>query len=146
MNRMLDRKLTAGILTGFIPADTTFEARDKSTVIVKAKQPWPAVFDWLQVLNIIDKETADGPDSKSKAVGTGPFSLVEWSPGLRCATRRTRTTGRAACRTWTKSLVTIARDDASMTAQLEAGALDLVAGPSLTEFNRLKGKRRISRC
>jgi peptide/nickel transport system substrate-binding protein len=138
MNRVLDRKLTAGILTGFIPTDTTFEARDKSTVVVKAKQPWPAVFDWLQVLNIIDKETTDGPDGKSKAVGTGPFSLVEWQPGASLKYARNRNYWQSGVPYLDEVLVTIARDDASMTAQLEAGALDAVAGPSLTEFNRLK--------
>jgi peptide/nickel transport system substrate-binding protein len=138
MNRVLDRKLTAGILTGFIPADTTFEARDKSTVVVKAKEPWPAVFDWLQVLNIIDKETAEGPDSKSKAVGTGPFSLVEWQPGASLRYAKNKSYWQSGLPYLDEIVVTIARDDASMTAQLEAGALDLVAGPSLTEFNRLK--------
>ena len=39
------------------------------------------VFDFFQVLNIIDKETAEGPDAKTKAVGTGPFTFVEWVQG-----------------------------------------------------------------
>ena len=32
-------------------------------------------------LNIVDKETAEGPDAKTKAVGTGPFTFVEWVQG-----------------------------------------------------------------
>lgn len=141
MNRVLDRKITAGILTGFVPADTTFEAADKYTVVVTAKQPWPAIFDWLQVLNIVDKVTQEGPDSKSKAVGTGPFQLAEWLPGDRLRYTRNKSYWQTGKPYLDEVVISIARDDASMTAQLEAGALDLVAGPSLTEFKRLKDNR-----
>jgi peptide/nickel transport system substrate-binding protein len=138
MNRALDRKITAGILTGFVPPDTTFEVADKYTVMVKSKQPWPAIFDWLQVLNIVDKVTQDGPDSKSKAVGTGPFQLAEWVPGDRLRYTRNKSYWQTGRPYLDEIMISIARDDASMTAQLEAGSLDLVAGPSITEFNRLK--------
>ncbi|HZO32525.1 MAG TPA: ABC transporter substrate-binding protein, partial [Chloroflexota bacterium] len=80
-NRVMDVKITAGIITNFIPPETTWEAPDKYTVAVKAKNPWPAVFDWLEVVGILDKETTDGPDSKTKAVGTGPFTFEEWVQG-----------------------------------------------------------------
>src|SRR6202043_2786985 len=81
LNRILDFKLTAGIITGFVPPETTWVARDKYTVTLTTKRPWAAVFDFFQVLNIIDKETAEGPEAKTKAVGTGPFTFVEWVQG-----------------------------------------------------------------
>ena len=80
-NRVTDAKITAGIITNFIPPETTWEAPDKYTVVVKSKNPWPAIFDWLEVVGILDKETMEGPDSKTKAVGTGPFTFMEWVPG-----------------------------------------------------------------
>ena len=60
---------------------TDFETPDKYTVILKSDQPRPVVFDWLEYLNIADRQTLEGPDAKSTAVGTGPFSFAEWVPG-----------------------------------------------------------------
>ena len=86
LQRPLDPQLQATIasftiLPGFVPANTVFEAPDKYTFTIKTEQPWPAVFDYFQVLNILDRETADGPDGKSKAVGTGAFTFAEWVQG-----------------------------------------------------------------
>jgi peptide/nickel transport system substrate-binding protein len=72
LQRPLDPKLQATIpsftiLPGFVPPNTVFEAPDKSTFTIKTERSWPAVFDYFQVLNILDRETADGPDGKSKA-------------------------------------------------------------------------------
>ena len=106
--------------------------------MVKAKQPWPAVFDWLQVLNVIDKETTDGPDGKSKAVGTGPFGLVEWQPGTSLKYARNKSYWQSGVPYLDEVLVTIARDDASMTAQLESGSANLVFQCTLQDFQRLK--------
>ena len=87
-NRVMDAKVTAGIITNFIPPETTWEAPDKYTVVVKSKNPWPAVYDWLEVVGILDKETMEGPDAKSKAVGTGPFTFTEWVQGSHLTLRQ----------------------------------------------------------
>src|SRR5437660_591610 len=68
LGRPLDPKLQAtlpsfGILRGFVPQGTTFEAKDKYTVVIKSPQPWVTVFDYFQVLNIMEKATAEGPNA-----------------------------------------------------------------------------------
>ena len=49
--------------------------------MLKSDQPRPLVFDFFEYLNMVDQETLEGPDAKTKAVGTGPFTFVEWAQG-----------------------------------------------------------------
>src|SRR5919199_779464 len=77
-----DNKLNGGVWVATFRPMTSVEATDKYTVVLKAEQPWPGVFDALELLNIVDPVTMqDGPDGPRKPVGTGPFSFVEWAPG-----------------------------------------------------------------
>ena len=57
------------------------ETPDKYTAIVRTDQARPAIFDLVEFLNILDKDTVEGPEGRSKMVGTGPFKFVEWSQG-----------------------------------------------------------------
>ena len=136
--RTTDYRITAGIISGFIPPETTWEAPDKYTVVVKAKNPWPAVFDWLEVVGILDKETMEGPDAKSKAIGTGPFAFTEWIQGDHLTYSKNKNYWQTG-RPYLDSIrVSILADQQAMVAQLEAGALDLAMTPTLKDFNRLK--------
>ena len=54
---------------------------DKYTVVLRSEIPRPLVFDNLETFNIIDQVTAEGPNGKTQAVGTGPFMLKEWAQG-----------------------------------------------------------------
>src|SRR5690242_3723180 len=54
---------------------------DKYTVVLRSDTSRPLVFDNLETFNIIDPVTAEGPNAKSMAVGTGPFILKEWAQG-----------------------------------------------------------------
>ena len=141
-NRVMDVKITAGIITNFIPPETTWEAPDKYTVVVKAKNPWPAVFDWLEVVGILDKETTDGPDSKTKAVGTGPFTFEEWVQGSHVSYGKNKNYWQTGRPYLDGIRVSIMRDQQSMVAQLESGALDLAMTPSLPDFVRLRDDPR----
>ena len=139
LNRILDFKLTAGIITGFVPPETTWTARDKYTVTLTAKQPWAAVFDFFQVLNIVDKETAEGPDAKTKAVGTGPFSFVEWVQGDHVTYAKNKNYWQSGKPLLDGIMLGIAKDQQSMVAQFEAGAADFMVNPPLPDLARLKG-------
>jgi peptide/nickel transport system substrate-binding protein len=137
LNRILDFKLTAGIITGFVPPDTTWTAPDKYTVTLTAKQPWAAVFDFLQVLNIIDKETTEGPDGKTKAVGTGPFSFVEWIQGDHVTYAKNKNYWQPGQPYLDGITLAIASDPQSMVAQFEAGTADFLLNPPLNDYKRL---------
>jgi peptide/nickel transport system substrate-binding protein len=136
--RVTDYKVTAGIISGFIPPETTWSAPDKYTVVVTAKNPWPAVFDWLEVVGILDKDTMEGPEAKSKAVGTGPFTFVEWVQGDHVTYGKNKNYWQTGRPYLDGTQVSILRDQQAMTGQLEGGALDLAMVPTLQDFNRIK--------
>jgi peptide/nickel transport system substrate-binding protein len=137
LNRILDFKLTAGIITGFVPPETTWVARDKYTVTLTTKKPWAAVFDFFQVLNIIDKDTAEGPDAKTKAVGTGPFTFVEWVQGDHVSYAKNKNYWQPGQPYLDGITLSIAKDQQSMVAQFEAGAADFVINAPLRDYARL---------
>ena len=139
LNRLSDPKAnTAGIIPGFVPPGTTWEAKDKYTVVIHAQQPWVSIFDFMLVFNIADKVTLEGPDVKSTGVGTGPFTLAEWVPGdhvLYAKNKNYWQTGRPyldAIR------LAIAKDTTAQTVQFEAGAHDFSLNPPINDFIRLK--------
>jgi peptide/nickel transport system substrate-binding protein len=138
LNRILDFKLTAGIITGFVPPDTTWTAPDKYTVTLSAKQPWASVFDFLQVLNIIDKETAEGPNAKTQAVGTGPFTFVEWVQGDHVTYAKNKNYWQSGQPLLDGITLGIAKDQQAMVAQFEAGTADFIVNPPLQDLSRLK--------
>jgi peptide/nickel transport system substrate-binding protein len=137
LNRILDFKLTAGIITGFVPPETTWTAADKYTVILTAKQPWSAVFDFLQVLNILDKDTMEGPDAKTKAVGTGPFTFVEWIQGDHVTYGKNKNYWQSGQPYLDGITLALAKDQQAMVAQYEAGAADFMLNPPLRDYVRL---------
>ena len=137
LNRILDFKLTAGIITGFVPPETTWTAPDKYTVTLTAKQPWGAVFDFFQVLNIIDKDTAEGPNAKTQAVGTGPFTFVEWVQGDHVSYGKNKNYWQTGLPYFDGITLNIAKDQQAMVAQFEAGAADFIVNPPLQDYVRL---------
>ena len=60
---------------------TSWEKPDKYTIILQSDKPRPGVFDFLQYLRILDKDTMEGPDAATKVVGTGSMMWNEWVPG-----------------------------------------------------------------
>jgi len=137
LNRILDFKLTAGIITGFVPPETTWSAPDKYTVILTAKQPWAAVFDFFQVLNIVDKDTMEGADAKTKAVGTGPFTFVEWIQGDHVTYGKNKNYWQSGVPYFDGITLALAKDQQAMVAQYEAGAADFMVNPPLRDYVRL---------
>ena len=83
MLRVRDPKV-AGIV-GALAAESNWfssiETPDKYTVVLKSDKPRPGAFDFLEYFNMLDKDTTEGPDAKTKIVGTGPFTFVEWVAG-----------------------------------------------------------------
>jgi peptide/nickel transport system substrate-binding protein len=117
---------------------TNFETPDKYTVILKSDQPRPAVFDWLEYLNIADRDSLEGPDAKTKAVGTGPFVFVEWVPGDHVSFTR-NTSYWATSRPYLDGVsVRVITDVQAQLAFLESGNLDIMKTPPLLDFVRLK--------
>jgi peptide/nickel transport system substrate-binding protein len=116
---------------------TTIDTPDKNTIILKSDQPRPAMFDLFEYLNIIVSVTMEGPDSKTKAVGTGPFMFTEWAQGDHILLTKNKNYWQSGRPYLDAVRVSIVKDAQAMVVQLEAGALDLIKAPPLRDAARL---------
>ena len=106
-------------------------------MILKSDQGRPLIFDFFEYFNMVDKDTMEGPNAKTTVIGTGPFKFVEWAPGDHMSfTRNTNYWGGG--QPYVDAInVSLVRDEQSMAAQLEAGALDAIRQPGLPDYVRL---------
>ena len=116
----------------------TIETPDKYTVIIRSDQPRPAVFDFFFYMNILDRDTMEGPDAKTKIVGTGPFVLQERLPGERMRFARNKEYWQSGRPYLDEVLLLMFKDTQSQVTQLEAGALDLLVYPAVRDAVRLQ--------
>ena len=146
--RPLDPKLQASIasftiLPGFVPNGTTFEPTDKYTVQITSPVAWPSIFDYFQVLYIVDKDTAQGQISPtSKVNGTGPFKFAEWVQGQYLRFEKNPNYWLSGKPYLDSVQVNVKSDIQAMTAELEGGGTDLIVLPSWRDFERLKPDAR----
>jgi peptide/nickel transport system substrate-binding protein len=133
-----DNKLNGGVWVATFRPMTSVEAADKYSVVLKSEQPWPGVFDALELLNIVDPETMQSPDGPRKPVGTGPFTFVEWIQGDHVRVVKNKNYWQSGRPYLDEIQTTVLRDPQAMVVSLEAGALDLVLNPPLNDFVRLQ--------
>ena len=82
------------ILPGFIPTGTTFEAKDKYTVVIKSPVAWPIDLRLLPGPAHHGQGNRLGPDADHQGQSAPDrSSSSSGSRGSTCASRRTRTTG-----------------------------------------------------
>jgi peptide/nickel transport system substrate-binding protein len=117
---------------------TSWDKPDKNTIILKSEKPRPGVFDFLQYLRILDKDTMDGPDATTKVVGTGAYKFVEWVPGDHFTLVKNPNYWESGHPYLDGVQISIYRDAQAMVAALEAGALDLADLVPIPDADRLK--------
>jgi peptide/nickel transport system substrate-binding protein len=115
----------------------TVEAPDKYTAIMKTDQARIGVFDLLTQVWMGDKQLLEGPDAKSSAIGTGPFTFVEWSQGDHVSFARNPNYWRSGRPYLDGYTVQFTKDPQAMVVRLEAGALDFVNYPPTSDAIRL---------
>jgi peptide/nickel transport system substrate-binding protein len=111
---------------------------DKYTVVLRSDTPRPLVFDNLETFNIIDQVTAEGPNAKSSAVGTGPYILKEWVQGDHISLIKNPNYWQSGRPYLDAIEYKVLPDAQAMVAQFEAGALDMALNPPLQDAGRLK--------
>ena len=118
---------------------TSWEKPDKNTIVLQSDKPRPGVFDFLQYLRILDKDTMEGPDAATKVVGTGAFMWKEWVPGDHISLVKNPNY-------WDRNKpyldgieIKVFRDAQAMVSALEAGALDVADLIPIPDAARLKG-------
>ena len=140
MLRVRDPKV-AGVV-GALAAESNWfssiETPDKYTVVLKSDQPRPGAFDFLEYFNMLDKDTTEGPDAKTKIVGTGPFTFVEWVQGDHFTFTRNKNYWQAGKPYFDEVSIQVLKDAQAQIAQLEAGVLDLADSPPVRDAARLR--------
>jgi peptide/nickel transport system substrate-binding protein len=129
-----DRKIDGGIKANFFVPLGSVETPDKNTLVLKASQPWPAVFNVLAWTNILDPQV---PPDQNKPAGTGPFSFVEWVQGDHFTLKKNPTYWQSGKPFLDGIEVKIFADPQSMVSQLEGGAIDVAIQPLIRDALRL---------
>jgi peptide/nickel transport system substrate-binding protein len=135
--RVRDPKVAAGGFVVQSKAFSSIEAADKYTVVLRSTDPQPLAFDLFERLDVVDKATIEGPDAKTKANGTGPFTFVEWVQGDHVSVAKNKNywqTGRPYLDGVKTSIV---KDSQALVAQLESGAFDMARSVPLRDYARL---------
>jgi peptide/nickel transport system substrate-binding protein len=135
--RTRDASVGSGILAGFSNWFTTIDLPDKYTVVLGCDSPRPTFFDAIELFNIVDKQNTEGPDAQSKIVGTGPFTFVEYQNGDHFSVAKNQNYWRSG-EPRVDGVTTFIRGQSTMGLQLESGALDIIKGPSVDDFVRLR--------
>ncbi len=138
LQRAANPKVAAAQYTGMASWFSGVETPDKYTAIFQSDLPRPTIFDLLEFLQICDKDSIEGGDPKTTAVGTGPFKFVEWVPGDHVSLAKNPNYWQSSKPYLDRIEIPIGRDQQAMVTQLEAGTVDIVVRPALSDFNRLK--------
>jgi peptide/nickel transport system substrate-binding protein len=117
---------------------TTIDTPDKYTVVLKSEQSRPSMFDFFQQFNMGDRSVLEGPDGKTKASGTGPYTFVEWVQGDHITIAKNKNYWQSG-RPYLDSIVirVFAGDQPGILA-MEGGTLDLLRTGAIPDVARLK--------
>jgi peptide/nickel transport system substrate-binding protein len=136
IERSNDAKVSSGVLRAFRILLTSVETPDRYTVVVRSEQPWPAVADYVHVLNILDQQTMAAPDAKLHPVGTGPFKLQEYVQGDHLSLVKNANYWKPGLPYLDGIRFQIFADPQSMLLAFEAGQLDAVDTPPIRDTAR----------
>jgi peptide/nickel transport system substrate-binding protein len=129
-----DPKVAAGALILQSKWFSSIDTPDKYTVILGSDQPRPAVFDFFEFFDIVDKDTAPAMQT---LVGTGPFKFVEWVQGDHFLFQRNENYWQSGVPYLDQVKIGIYSDGQAMVVALESGSLDVADLPPLVDFARL---------
>jgi peptide/nickel transport system substrate-binding protein len=92
----------------------------------------------LLYLRILDKDTLEGPDAATRVVGTGPFRWTEWVSGDHITLTKNPDYWDVGKPYLAGAEIKIMRDQQTMVAALEAGAVDVAFLAPISDSARLK--------
>ncbi len=133
-----DPKAALGLFTAQANWFSEIDTPDKYTVVLKSDQPRPLIFDFFEFYNMVDKDTVEGPNAKTAAIGTGPFVFGEWVQGDHMTFSKNMNYWQTGRPYLDGVRVSILADQQAMVTQLEARSLDIIDRPALRDYNRLK--------
>jgi peptide/nickel transport system substrate-binding protein len=137
LERIKDPKIGVGQFAAQATWFPTVETPDKNTIILKSDEPRPLMFDFFELLNIVDRTVLEGPDAQTKDSGTGPFVLTERAQGDRAVWQKNKSYWQSGKPYLDAVELKIGNDSQAMMTQLEAGAQDVMRTPTKQDFARL---------
>lgn len=142
LERVRKPNVASGQFKGFSSWWTTIDTPDDYTVVLKSEVSRPGAFDLFEYLNMGDKETLEGPDAKTKVIGTGPFVFGEWVPGDHIHLTRNKDYWLAGGAHIDEIQAQIFTDTQAMIASVQAGATDMAIQFPVREAIRLKSDNK----
>jgi peptide/nickel transport system substrate-binding protein len=140
--RVRDPKITASGLGAQSAWFTGMDTPDKYTIVLTSDLPRPTAFDLFEQLNIVDRDTMEGPDAKTHAVGTGAFAFKEWSQGDHLDLERNANYWQPNRPLLDGVHIVTLTDGQAAIVQFESGALDALKSPAIRDFARYKADPR----
>ena len=126
----------AAVAVTMFKAITQVETPDKYTATLKFDTVYPGMFDVLDMLYIIDKDTI--ADRAKAANGTGPFKLDKYLPNDRMELIAFKDYWDRGKPYLDKVVIRIVPDVSALSINLETGAIDCAFTPTFTDLVRLK--------
>jgi len=115
---------------------TNIDTSDKYVVTLTLDRARPSILDFFELFNIGDPDTLDKQTDSPQWIGTGPFKLAEYKPGDHLFFARNENYWRSGHPLLDQYNVSIMRDGAAATVQMESGALDMVFDPPAQDVTR----------
>jgi peptide/nickel transport system substrate-binding protein len=132
---------TAANIQKLVRGIRTVDTPERYTAILRFENPFPFVFDALDNLFIVDKDTV--ADIKTKPAGTGPFMLASWDPGNVVTLRRFGGYWRKGYPLLDEIIVQAMPDIDAMQIAFESGALDMIEQPRYEAVQKLMANKDI---
>jgi peptide/nickel transport system substrate-binding protein len=138
LQRISDKKVANAQWYLFAAWFQAIDTPDKNTVILHMDPPRPAVLDLFEQLNMVDSESLSGPDAAKVAVGTGPFTFVDWKQGNSINFARNKNYWQTGKPYLDGVEVDITNDAVALVVRLEGGEMQAISDPPIRELLRLK--------
>jgi peptide/nickel transport system substrate-binding protein len=136
--RVRDPKIGAAQLLAFSNWFTDIQTPDKYTAVLKTDVPRAGIFDAFEYLYIVDQPTMEGPDAKTRVVGTGPFMWSEWQPGVSLRMDRNPNFWDSGKPYFDALMFTTIPDTSALVVSLESKSIDLAESVPLRDGKRLQ--------
>ena len=136
--RVRDPKLAGSTLGAYSQWWSSIDTPDKYTVTLRSDQSRPTLFDTLQLFNMLDQPSMEGPDARSSAVGTGPFVLQEWVQGDHFTFNKNKSYWKSGKPYLDGLSVRIFRGEQPAMNELEGGTIDAMRMASVNDIVRLQ--------
>jgi peptide/nickel transport system substrate-binding protein len=138
VERIRDPKVGGGFFVSYTKRIASVESPDKYTAVLNFDPPWPTALDLFGQLNMVDPQTVQGPNAQTSAIGTGPFTFVEWRQGEYLKFAKNPNYWRPD-RPYLDGVEIYPTNDAqAMVIRFEGSNLEAICDPPLAQLVRLK--------